>query len=125
MVYFIADEHKRVKIGAAHDVVRRRESLQLANADKLTTLLVLDGYRYEEALIHARFHQHRIRGEWFKLSPEILAFIAAPKAAAEGWPEWYTTDTTVTESNDSGELQPVPSSTQPRPLWLAVLADFT
>lgn len=35
-----------------------------------------------EKQLHRRFHKHRMRGEWFSASPDLIAFITAlPEAA--------------------------------------------
>ena len=65
-----------VKIGCARNVQARLAQLQISNANQL----VLLGTTLEpEASVHARFATHRLRGEWFKLVPEIEAYALLSK----------------------------------------------
>jgi len=79
-VYFIADEHGNVKIGYASSVGWRLANLQTANASELTLLVEIpDGGPKLERELHKRFSEHRVRGEWFRLAPEILDYIETVK----------------------------------------------
>ena len=77
-VYFIGDEGA-IKIGfAAHPEIRM-ENLQSGNPRQL---ILLGSYRRrdaraEERRLHRQFAAYRIRGEWFRDSPELRAVIAA------------------------------------------------
>lgn len=66
--YLLADEHDRVKIGAATDVLQRRADLQVGNADDLTILDVIrsDDMFALEAALKAHYRYARVRGEWFR-----------------------------------------------------------
>ncbi len=75
-VYFIQAGSGAIKIGIAANVSRRLVELQVGNHDPLRVLTVLDGGRGAEREYHARFAQHRLRGEWFAPHPDILAEIA-------------------------------------------------
>jgi hypothetical protein len=67
-----------VKIGWANDVPVRMAALQTACPEVLELLCVFrDEPRAEQAL-HHRFRADWIRGEWFRYSPAIKAFIARP-----------------------------------------------
>ena len=75
LVYFISDGMGNVKIGVAYDPVGRRATLQCGNAHELTLLAALPGTEELEAELHVRFAPYWVRGEWFKLVPEIEDFI--------------------------------------------------
>jgi hypothetical protein len=75
-VYFIADGAGHVKIGYTVDVASRLNSLQTSTAFELRVLAVLKGGAETERQLHERFAEHRVRGEWFRLVPEILDYVA-------------------------------------------------
>lgn len=76
-VYFIQPDGERVvKIGRARNVFDRLAGLQTAHHRRLVLLAVLDSLdKEEETGFHERFAKFRIRGEWFKLSKELMRFI--------------------------------------------------
>lgn len=76
-VYFIA-AGKFVKIGNSIDPVQRMDKMK---CDCPFPLFLLGMIRspdvfLAELLIHKRFRQLHVRGEWFKLTPKIRDFIA-------------------------------------------------
>jgi transposase-like protein len=59
----------------------RLAELQIASHIELKLLGVIEGTRSEEQFLHARFSEERVRGEWFKATPQILQhFGAFPEA---------------------------------------------
>jgi hypothetical protein len=75
-VYFITcREIGMVKIGCAYDPFRRMRTLQTAFPLELALEALFVGAYREEREYHKRFAEHRVRGEWFKLCPEIAALI--------------------------------------------------
>lgn len=77
-VYFItAREVGMVKIGCAYEPHRRLAYMQTASPVELTLEAMLPGAYQEERGLHAQFAEHRVRGEWFKIVPEIEEMIAA------------------------------------------------
>ncbi len=75
-VYFIANRGQgTVKIGISTDPEKRLSQLQTSNHDQLEILAVMEADERTEGLLHRRFKSHRLSGEWFTLSPEILGFI--------------------------------------------------
>lgn len=73
MIYFIYCAAQRaIKIGVADDPAARLQSLQTGCPDRLTLLVVIPGGRPEEAALHGRFKDIRLRGEWFRESPELM-----------------------------------------------------
>ncbi len=80
MIYFIqAGEGGPIKIGFAESVTKRFRTLQTGHHEKLVLLTYLDGNVRQERRLHREFRAARIRGEWFRPTPELLAFIAAPE----------------------------------------------
>lgn len=73
-VYF-ARTRKAIKIGYAKDVAKRVAALQVGNANKLRVVLELPGTERDERQIHWLFEEHRMRGEWFRPDPFVLASI--------------------------------------------------
>lgn len=79
-VYFIeAEGTGLVKIGVANCAYARMKSLDQMSAVPLRLLgsVTTDKLGALEKELHGRFAAHRVRGEWFKADPEILAFVAA------------------------------------------------
>jgi len=75
MVYFITDG-EFIKIGKAEKPIERMRKMQTANARELKILGVYECYDEElENYIHKRFSNIRVRGEWFRPSKELFAFM--------------------------------------------------
>jgi hypothetical protein len=73
-IYFIkADD--RVKIGFSHDPLKRMKELQTGQHRSLRLMGVIEGSLGDEKALHKRFAQYRTRGEWFRLSEEVIGFI--------------------------------------------------
>lgn len=78
LVYLITlDDPSRVKIGFTKNIAQRLRSLRTASPIEPHIHLTINGDRRLESELHQRFKADRIRREWFRLSPEIVAFIAA------------------------------------------------
>lgn len=85
MIYFIGVESGGViKIGNSTVVTKRLYDLQHANAEPLVLLGSVEGGPYEEALLHTHFAKDHIRGEWYKDSPRLLAFITQLPTSMQG-----------------------------------------
>jgi hypothetical protein len=76
VVYF-ARSKDLIKIGFSTDVHGRMSTLSTAVPTEITLLLTLPGTRHFEQRLHRRFKAHRVNGEWFRASPEILEFITS------------------------------------------------
>jgi hypothetical protein len=78
-----------VKIGKASDVWKRIDQLQVGNPFKLELVEWLLGD--VEAELHREFDVVRVRGEWFRYTPEIDAAIQAMDAVPTtfGRPSWF------------------------------------
>lgn len=66
-----------VKIGIANDVARRLSDLQTGNPDPLELLAVGPGGRVVEQLLHVRYGDQHVRGEWFELEPGQLRHLVS------------------------------------------------
>lgn len=74
-VYVIADESGLAKIGRGADPWERLKNMQTATPQKLALLALIEGGAEVEQTLHARFASSRVRGEWFRLTPELEALI--------------------------------------------------
>lgn len=74
-IYFIQQEGGPVKIGVSNDVEKRLATLQTGSPRLLRLLGSIPGDELLEQEIHHRFSGHRLQGEWFEASPELMAFI--------------------------------------------------
>ncbi len=75
MIYFLqsGNEEGPVKIGyASKQAGHRLRGLQIGNPDLLRMIRVLPGTRKTERLLHARFADFWLRGEWFRFDSAML-----------------------------------------------------
>ena len=76
-VYFLLCDSEAVKIGFAKNIANRIRDIQCGNHRPV----ILVGFYWvadpkaEEAGLHERFEDERIRGEWFALSVELVEAI--------------------------------------------------
>ncbi len=76
-VYFIQCESTSlIKVGFASDPWQRLSSLQVGSPTRLELLAWQEGTRQDETKLHEQFAGYRVRGEWFKPGPEVMAHIA-------------------------------------------------
>lgn len=79
-VYFIQGESGGpIKIGMARNVRARMASLQTAHHSRLHLLGQMPGGSALESQLHRQFAAHRLQGEWFAPTAELLAYIAGLK----------------------------------------------
>lgn len=71
-----------VKIGHATNPKRRWQGLQTGCPKPLTLEAQFEGGEREERELHTQFAEHRERGEWFRICPEIDAVIDQHKPPA-------------------------------------------
>jgi hypothetical protein len=85
MVYFIRDEATQfIKIGfTAGDGEDRLRDLQTGCPGRMVLLIQREGSKQEEAALHKRFADARVRsdGEWFRPVPELLLAIMEEKVS--------------------------------------------
>lgn len=79
VTYFIRAGTGPVKIGTTTDLAKRLRIIQCSCPDVAVCMGYLDGNRERE--LHDRFAALRMRGEWFRPGPKLLAFIAAEAKA--------------------------------------------
>ncbi len=82
-VYFITCRHNcTVKIGCSLEPHHRLKELQVSNPYPLVVEAMMPGNYTEENEMQARFSDCRLHGEWFAITPEIEALMAANPASA-------------------------------------------
>ncbi len=70
LVYAITDGYS-IKLGRSNGHPRvRLASLQTGNPDHLTLVAYTSGLT--ERQLHRRYHRSRLRGEWFKITRDLL-----------------------------------------------------
>lgn len=73
-VYFIqAGDGGPVKIGISSDPWARMRKMQSDHDKKLVLIRLFEGGLVEEGVLHHRFSEHRLGGEWFAPAKEIIA----------------------------------------------------
>ena len=77
LVYFVqAGNLPKVKIGYTTGAIRSRmANLQTGSCEVLRLRACIWGGMALEEHLHSKFAADRLHGEWFQLSPEILAFL--------------------------------------------------
>jgi len=80
MIYFIQNgQNGDIKIGTSQSPKKRLAELQIGTPSKLKLLKTINGNKNDEMKLHQQFHHLKIRGEWFKLSDELLNYIRSKK----------------------------------------------
>jgi len=64
-----------VKIGISKSVVKRMGELQIGSPWRSKIVFIVPGGRARECFLHFCFSEHRVGGEWFRISPEMRAII--------------------------------------------------
>ena len=99
-IYFIADTGaKMVKIGQAKDMGARKSSLQSSNHVELELLGSVRSHPYMEAALHRIHRDSWKRGEWFRLTNNIVESI---KAAQNGPSRLFWHARECLKGDDSG-----------------------
>lgn len=76
-VYFIQDGLGRIKIGVTRDISRRLSDLKTGSSTSLLLVRFVEGAGPKvERWFHRRFNGHRIQGEWFHFTPEMMTVVA-------------------------------------------------
>lgn len=82
-VYFVgALEGSMIKIGWTLDPERRLATLDCGSPVPLVLIGAMPGTQEQEASLHARFRAVRVKGEWFKACPDLVAIA---EMAARMW----------------------------------------
>jgi hypothetical protein len=87
VIYFVQSVTGEIKIGISGDPAARFIVLQAGSPVLLSMLGVMLGDREKEREIHTRFEESRLRGEWFRPDPELLAYIEEHTMSIEELPE--------------------------------------
>jgi hypothetical protein len=104
MIYFIHDDTaSAIKIGYSTNVPERLATLQTASATKLVLLGTMPGSIHDEQRLHRKFH--RLHGEWFRITPELLHFI-----------QEHTTPPSLPAPVTYIQSDPPPSRPRPQPV---------
>ena len=75
-VYVVRSEPSgNLKIGITADPKLRLSQMQVGAWETLALVLTIPGDPESEQSLHRRFRKHRIQGEWFRPSPEVLEWI--------------------------------------------------
>jgi hypothetical protein len=64
-----------LKIGRTTNIAARLAKMQVDNHEELNCLLLARGQGLAERAWHRHLRAHRIRGEWFRWTPEIEAIM--------------------------------------------------
>jgi hypothetical protein len=86
LVYFIQDGNGFIKIGFSTNFLARFNDINVAVSSHLTILGVIFGTHKREKEIHRQFSHLRIKGEWFRVTEELLSFIRMTTQSAPIWP---------------------------------------
>ena len=76
-IYFIRQGGQEVvKIGRSESPQRRLDELQTGNPHTLNLMGVIPESNWTEKTLHDRFDELHMRGEWYRLGPELYSDIA-------------------------------------------------
>lgn len=76
MIYFIqAGPSGPIKIGYTADFRSRLAAYETHSPTDMTPLAVMDGSEFLEQQLHVQFSDARIKGEWFRPTEALLAYI--------------------------------------------------
>lgn len=71
-----AGDEGPIKIGFSRDPHERLIALQTSHPEQLYLRASIAGPASNEAVLHAFYSREHLRGEWFRPSPRLLAFIS-------------------------------------------------
>lgn len=119
MIYFIqAVGSGHIKIGLARDVKKRIRGLQTGSSYLLRIIGIIDAPDSLEKELHKKFAKFKIKNEWFRPDPELLAYIKSMckdaldqnKGAFDGWDaiSEFGLWPTLKESGGFDEPLPIP-----------------
>jgi hypothetical protein len=76
VVYFVQESGMgAIKIGATGNLKHRIDILRVSSPYEMRVLAQVPGDERLEKYVHHCFHSFRIRGEWYRSTPELLACI--------------------------------------------------
>jgi hypothetical protein len=74
-----------LKIGTTIDPQARVEGLRSSSSSPVSLIWLTHGDATDERELHKRFARDRFKGEWFRPSDDLRAFIAERPAPSEGY----------------------------------------
>ena len=74
-VYFIGGRSGPIKIGYSIDARKRLSKISVGSSQHLSLLAKVPGTMDDERRMHHRFAHIRVKGEWFRREPELIAEI--------------------------------------------------
>lgn len=84
MIYFArATGTDFVKIGKAKNVKRRILTLRTSSAFDIQSIHEEEGDTAREAELHKQFSHYRVRGEWFALGADLVAYLSERGVSVE------------------------------------------
>ena len=82
VVYFVeAPATGQIKIGFTTNIEARFKALSAHSGAELRLLATMPGTRRKERTLHRKFAADRVRGEWFRATDDLLAYIRSEKPA--------------------------------------------
>lgn len=85
MIYFIqTSDNRYIKIGTAEDPIKRLAGIQTSMPYKIRLIGVMLGDYALERVLHDKFRNTRVRGEWFQTTRQLVE-----QAIYEGAPRLY------------------------------------
>lgn len=82
---FQAGNNGPIKIGVSRDPKQRLATLQAMHYETLRPLASERVVPIEEKWLHQAYVHARIRGEWFRPTPDLLTYLAA---LGDAWEDW-------------------------------------
>lgn len=88
-LYFIECQcaERHIKIGVSSNIKVRLVNMRAHCPYELKLLKAVPGGAHLEIELHQRFFGDRVRGEWFKRTPDLLAYIESLPSPSEKAPE--------------------------------------
>lgn len=101
-----------IKIGVAKDVTARMWNLRVGSPFDMAVLASVPGGTSLEVLVHKQLKASRIRGEWYRRTPEVEAAIAAANTGTLNG--WLMPDETPAPKAGGGRKPSRPSKRKPQ-----------
>jgi len=111
MIYFVeAVGPDHIKIGFTDKPMEKRlDLLQTGNSFPLRVLGMMEGAKQDERRLHRQFRGSRVRGEWFRPTPELLNLI---RTQTKHFPLIELMDASFSKKVTSSSLHAMPSSNE-------------
>jgi hypothetical protein len=70
-----AEPSGTIKIGTTRHPQKRLNQIRSANHEQITLLFAISCEKVDELVVHGHLNPARIRGEWYRPTPEVLAWV--------------------------------------------------